>query len=233
MRDESGRSRLPAATRTTGRLQPRPAVRASDLAVQDAADAALATTVLAMTVARTVFRVAARTSQEAVRLMPVPSFVRQRARGVVQAARAQGEAQRAVALAEIGRIADAVIPRTVEAVLARTDVGEVAAQLDVDAIVDRLDLDSIVARVDLDPIVARLDLIGLARYVVDGIDLPVIIRSSSGSMTTDIVRGIRRGSADADVAVERIVDRLLLRRAPRRPAAPNRPGKRRSDDRAT
>jgi hypothetical protein len=200
--------------------------------VRDAADAALAATVLAMTLARTAFRVAARTSYEAARLTPMPDFVRQRVRGLVQAARAQGEAQRAVALAEIGRFADAVIPLAVEAVLARTDVGEVTAQLDVDAIVDRLDLDSIVARVDFDPILARLDLIGLARYVVDGIDLPTIIRSSSGSMTTDFVRGVRRGSADADVAVERMVDRLLLRGAPRRPDRP-RNRERRRDDRTT
>ncbi len=233
MREENGRTRLPAATRTAARPQPRPAVLPSDPALRDAADAALATTVFALTVGRSVFRVAARTSQEAARLLPVPTFVRQRAHGIVQAARAQGEAQRAVALAEIGRIADVVIPGVVEAVLARTDVGEVASQVDVEAIVDQLDLDAIVARVDVDSIIARVDLIGLANYVVDGIDLPAIIRSSSGSMTTDIVRGIRRGSADADVAVERIVDRLLLRRAPRRPAAPHRPGKRRRDDRTT
>jgi len=229
MRDENGRPRLPAATRTAGRPQPRPAVHPSN--ARNAADAVLATTAVVVTAARTVGRLAARTSHEALQLMPLPRPVRQRAHEIVQAVQAQGEAQRVIALDELSRIADAIVPRAVEEVLARTDVAGVVDQLDVAAIVDRLDLDAIVARVNFDEIIARIDLIGLAQYIVDGIDLPAIIRSSSGSMTTEMVRGMRRGTADADEVVERIVDRLLLRRTPRRPASPNGQAGRRSDDR--
>ena len=223
MREPSERARLPAATRTARRPTPGAVVRRPPPAVQDAADVAIGVTAVVLAGARSVLGAATRTSQEAfhaVRL-PVPRAVRRQARSVWQTARAQGQAQRAIARAEIGRVADVVVPRTAEAVLSRTDVAGIVDQLDIDAIVDRLDLDAIVARVDMDAIIDRIDLMGLAHYIVDGIDLPAIIRSSSGSMTTEMVRGMRRGTADADEVVERIVDRLLLRRAPRRPASPN------------
>jgi hypothetical protein len=232
MREPSERARLPAATRTAGRPTPGAVVRRPPPAVQDAADVAIGVTAVVLAGARSVLGAATRTSQEAfhaVRL-PVPRAVRRQARSVWQTARAQGQAQRAIARAEIGRVADVVVPRTAEAVLSRTDVAGIVDQLDIDAIVDRLDLDAIVARVDMDAIIDRIDLMGLAHYIVDGIDLPAIIRSSSGSMTTEMVRGMRRGTADADEVVERIVDRLLLRRAPRRPASPNGRVGRRPDD---
>ena len=235
MREVSKRAPLPAATRTAGRPTPGPVVHPPPPAVQDAADVAIAVTAVVLGAARSVLGAATRTSQEAFQVLrlPVPVAVRRRAWSVWQTARAHGQAQRAIALAEVGRVADGVVPRTVEAVLSRTDVAGVVDELDIDAIVDRLDLDAIVARVDFDAVIDRIDLIGLAQYLVDGIDLPAIIRSSSGSVTTEMVRGMRRGTADADQAVERIVDRLLLRRAPRRPSAPNGRVGRRPDDRTS
>ena len=68
------------------------------------------------------------------------------------------------------------------------------------------------ARLDLDPILERADVVGIARYVIEAIDLPELIRSSTGSMTSDMVRGVRAQGADADEAVQRVVDRLLRRR---------------------
>ncbi len=134
---------------------------------------------------------------------------------------------------------DAVADRLdLDRVLARVDLNEIAdridldraaARLDLDRIVDRLELDEIVARVDLDraaarldldPILERADIVGLARYVIEAIDLPEIIRSSTGTMTSDVVRGVRAQGADADEAVQRVVDRLLRRRGPRDEAAP-------------
>ncbi|HEX6247118.1 MAG TPA: hypothetical protein VFZ64_04555 [Nocardioidaceae bacterium] len=109
----------------------------------------------------------------------------------------------------------------VEAVVDRVDVDAVARRLDLDAVLDRLDLTAVVLqRVDLDRVVeailSRVDLVGLAEEVIDGVNLPEIIRESTGSMASDTVHGVRMQGIAADEAVGRAVDRILLRRG-RRP----------------
>lgn len=111
----------------------------------------------------------------------------------------------------------------------RVDLDAVAAGLDVDAVVNRLDLnrivrervdlDALVATVDLAAVIDRIDLVGLAEDVIAEVDLPAIIRESTGSMASDTVLGVRMQSISGDEALGRAVDRLRLRR--RRRAAAN------------
>jgi hypothetical protein len=116
---------------------------------------------------------------------------------------------------------DAVAARIdIEAIAARLDLDQLAAGLDVTAVVDRVDLDAvaaridadrIVARVDLDAVVARLDLVGIAQSVIDAIDLPEIVRESTGALSSDAVRAVRAESRRADDRVAGLFDRLLRR----------------------
>ena len=104
----------------------------------------------------------------------------------------------------------------VDALLNRLDLtGIVVTRVDLNRVVQGLDVDAVVARADLEAAVARLDLIGLAEYVVDGIDLPKIIRESSGTVASEGLRQVRLSSFEADRAVAQFVDRLLLRRGAR------------------
>jgi hypothetical protein len=75
-------------------------------------------------------------------------------------------------------------------------------------------VDAIARRIDLDAIVDRLDLVDLTNRAIDGIDLPEIIRESTGSISGDMVRGVRMHGIEADQAVTSLVSRLL-RRGPR------------------
>ena len=111
----------------------------------------------------------------------------------------------------------------IDAVVAEVDIDAIAKRIDVDAVVERIDIDSIVSRVDVDAIVRRLDLVGLAEEIVNGIDLPEIIRQSTGSMASDVVRDVRMESIDADMAIARVVDRIIRRRRSRRTDAPGEP----------
>ena len=116
---------------------------------------------------------------------------------------------------------DAVAARIdIEAIAARLDLDRLAAGLDVTAVVDRVDLDAVaaridadrvVARVDLDAVVARLDLVGIAQSVIDAIDLPEIVRESTGALSSDAVRAVRAESRRADDRVAGLFDRLLRR----------------------
>lgn len=129
----------------------------------------------------------------------------------------------AVALVDI----EAVIARVdLDAVVATVDLDAAVARVDIDAVIDRVDLnevasrldvDAVVARADLDAVIDRVDLIGIVEEVLDVIDLPAIIRDSTGSMASETVRGARMTSITADDAIGRAVDRALFRRRHRLP----------------
>ncbi len=55
----------------------------------------------------------------------------------------------------------------------------------------------------------QLDLAGLARGVINDIDLPEIIRESTGSVASESVRDVRIQAIQADQAVARWFDRVL------------------------
>ena len=113
---------------------------------------------------------------------------------------------------DVSRVIDRV---DLDAIVARVDLDRAVGRVDLDAVVARVDLDRAVDRVDVDRVIARTDLAGLARYVVQEIDLPGLLRASTGSVSSEMVRSVRDQGADADRAVERIVDRLLHRAARR------------------
>jgi hypothetical protein len=115
---------------------------------------------------------------------------------------------------------DAIVARAdLQAVIDRVDVDAIVARADLQAVLDRVDVDQVMSRADLDAVIARIDLIRLAEYVVEGIDLPGIIRSSTGSMASEGLLEVRRQGIRADERVAHAVDRLL-RRSDRAAASP-------------
>lgn len=116
---------------------------------------------------------------------------------------------------------DALIARVdVDAIVARVDLNRVVERLPIDAVLaridlnevaDQLDVDRVAARLDLEAVVARLDLASLAQEVIDEIDLPEIIRDSSGAMASETVQEIRVLSIYGDRLLARVVDRILRR----------------------
>jgi hypothetical protein len=119
---------------------------------------------------------------------------------------------------------DAIVSRVdLDAIVDRVEIDAIAKRIDLDAIVERIDIDAIVSRVDVDAIVDRMDIVGLAEEVVNGIDLPEIIRESTGSMASEVVRDARMQSIEADLVIARLVDRLIRRRRARRTDAPGEP----------
>jgi hypothetical protein len=105
----------------------------------------------------------------------------------------------------------------VEAVLDRLDLTElVMSRVDLDRIAGALDIEAIAHRLDLNALAARIDLIGLAEQVVLGIDLPQLIRDSTGSVASEGIAGVRMQGMEADQAIAHFVDRVLRRR-PRPP----------------
>jgi hypothetical protein len=130
---------------------------------------------------------------------------------------------------DIDRIADAIdIERIMdrldltELVLKRVELDRIGDGLDIDRIIDRLDLtgivltrvdlDRVAAGLDVDAVIDRVDIIAIAEDVVDGIDLPRIIRESTGSVASESLRGVRTRSIEADQALGQFMDRFRPRR---------------------
>jgi hypothetical protein len=180
-------------------------------------------------------RLAARVVRPVAMVMLHPPLVPEEwhpARGVEALARL-GSQERAAARRDLDRAVTALVPVVVERVLERmsltdlvmqhVDVDAIVAGVDLDAIVARIDLDAIAGRLDIEAIISRMDLVGLADQVIEGIDLPEIIRESTGTVASEVVRGVRMQSIDADEAIARVVDRLFLRRRRRATDAPGEP----------
>lgn len=124
-----------------------------------------------------------------------------------------------VADVDIDRILDRV---DVDAIVSRVDMERVARSFPVEAVVervdvnraaDRLDVDRVVARTDLQAIVDRLDLAAIAEEVIDEIDLPQLVRESSGIMANETIQTVRVQGMNADRLVSRLVDSVLRRQA--------------------
>ncbi|TWF75072.1 hypothetical protein FHX44_11956 [Pseudonocardia hierapolitana] len=137
------------------------------------------------------------------------------ARADLDAAVSRADLDAAVARVNLDAILDRI---DVDAIVAKVDLDLVTSRIDLDAIAERLDADAVVGRVDLDAVVARLDLAGIAREVIDAIDLPEIIRQSSRALSSETVHGLRAEGMHADDAVARFVGRVLRRPDPERPA---------------
>jgi hypothetical protein len=115
---------------------------------------------------------------------------------------------------------DAIVDRVdVDRAVDRLDVDRVAARLDVDGLVRRLDLtritQGVIDQLDLTAIARRvldeLDLTEIARRVIDELELTELIRESTATVSVDTVDAIRVGGMNADRALARLVDRVLMR----------------------
>ena len=85
-------------------------------------------------------------------------------------------------------------------------------EMDLNALVrERVDIDALAADIDIDAIINRIDLITLADKVIDGVDLPAIIRESTNSMTAEVMTDVRTQGERADDVVAGIVSRMLGR----------------------
>lgn len=101
----------------------------------------------------------------------------------------------------------------INAILDRVDLNAVIAErVDLNAAVKHVDLDAVAGGLDIDAILARVDLIGLAEEIIEGVDLPDIIRDASTSVTADVMTDVRSTSERADDAVANAIGRLLRRK---------------------
>ena len=102
--------------------------------------------------------------------------------------------------------------KALAAAVAADLVGLVLDEMDLNALVrERVDIDAIAADLDIEAVINRVDLIALADKVIDGVDLPAIIRESTNSMTADVMTDVRTQGERADDVVAGIVDRMLGR----------------------
>ena len=116
-------------------------------------------------------------------------------------------------------LVDAIVSRVniTELVISRVDLRAVIEaaldQLDLtEIVVQRVDVDRIVAQANVEDVIDRVPMIQIADYIIEEIDLPQIIRESTGGIAMDAFTSTRLSAARTDDFVSRLVDALLLRR---------------------
>ncbi len=136
-------------------------------------------------------------------------------------AEARGRQDREALTSAVVRLILTRVPGVAAAVLDQLDLTAVVAErVDVNAVAAQVDVEAIARRVDVIAVLNRLDQAALTRYLVEELDLPAIIQSSTGSIMSDAVHDVRMQSISADERLSRAVDAMLLRHRPRRTAAP-------------
>jgi hypothetical protein len=114
-----------------------------------------------------------------------------------------GAGQRGQLRGQMSAVLQPVVPSVVTILLEPLDLTKLVKE--------RVDLNEVVASVDLDDLLARIDVAGLAEGVIAEVDLAEIIRQSTGSVTSDTVRGVRMQGVAGDEAIGRAVGRIRLR----------------------
>ena len=108
---------------------------------------------------------------------------------------------------------DAVVARVdLDAVVQRVDLDAAVSGVDLNAAVEGVDIDAIAGRLDIDAVIDRVDVVAMVEEVIAAIDLPAIIRDSTGSMASETVRSARMTGISADEAISRSIERHLFRR---------------------
>ncbi|BBZ67118.1 MAG: hypothetical protein U0R77_07115 [Mycolicibacterium insubricum] len=122
----------------------------------------------------------------------------------------RGEDAVASGISSIRPLATAIAIQVVQQTLAEMDLTKMVR--------DQVDINALVNTINIDAIIDRIDLIGLANSVIDGVDLPKIIRDSTMSVTTGAIGNVRATGERADAMVSGIVNRVLGRSDSSEPA---------------
>jgi len=81
----------------------------------------------------------------------------------------------------------------------------------VNAVVSRIDINKIVAQVDITPILDRVPMTEIADYIIEEIDLPSLVRESTGGVADGLLGTLRFQAIQTDNFVSDIVDRIFFR----------------------
>lgn len=111
----------------------------------------------------------------------------------------RGEEAMAAGISSIRPIVSNILIQVLQQTIAEMDLTKVVR--------DQIDVNAIVSNVNIDAIIDRIDLVGLANSVIDGVDLPRIIRDSTMSVTTGALDGVRSTGQRATGVVNRVLGR--------------------------
>jgi hypothetical protein len=132
-------------------------------------------------------------------------------------------AANAVAVEATRRAIDLVLDQLdlTQIVLDHVDIERIVASVDLNEVVEQLDVDAVADRLDIERVIARLDLAKLSLEVIERIDLPEIIRTSTGTVASESVRVVRMQTFGADRAISGLVNRMLGRSTTEEAADPD------------
>ncbi|HWM02274.1 MAG TPA: RDD family protein [Actinophytocola sp.] len=110
------------------------------------------------------------------------------------------------ARADVDLLLRQVIARVLGVALDSVDLTKLVREnVDLDAVAEDLDVAAVVERIDLDQVLARVDIAAIAHQVIEEIDLPEIVRESSGALASEAVGAVRARAIRAEDALPRVL----------------------------
>ena len=137
-------------------------------------------------------------------------------------ARSEAAADRFIT-ALVTDISDGILNRMdlTDIAIQRVDVDRLIQEADIEAVLQRVDLDEVASHLDIQAIVDRLDLVGIARNLIEELELTEIIRESTGALAVESIEQLRFQGVRADRVVSRALDRIVRKGMARNLAGPN------------
>ncbi|MFN8034580.1 MAG: hypothetical protein U0V73_01410 [Acidimicrobiia bacterium] len=134
--------------------------------------------------------------------------------------RARGEAEQARNRVLVSELVRRLAPELADAIVARIDLNKILAAIPLERLLEGVDLGALMQRIDIGSIIASMDIGTLLAEVLDAMDLPDVVRQSTSTVGGDAIDAVRSQAIGADALVERVTDRLLLRKRNRASAEP-------------
>jgi hypothetical protein len=103
----------------------------------------------------------------------------------------------------------------IDSIVSGVDIDALLDRVDVEKIIERVDVNAIVGRVDVQAIMQRVDILPMADEIISEVDIGAIVRQSTGSITGDAVDSGRLTAMRLDGFLDRVIDKVLLRRRSR------------------
>jgi hypothetical protein len=101
-------------------------------------------------------------------------------------------------------VLDTVIPVAVNAIVSRVDINGIVRE--------HVNVNEIVSQADINPILDRVPMTEIADYVIEEIDLPSLVRESTGGVADGILNTVRFQAVETDNFISGIVDRVFFRK---------------------
>ena len=93
----------------------------------------------------------------------------------------------------------------------RIPIERIVERIPIEQLLARVDMNALLSQIDIEALLQRMDIGRIVNEAISGVDFEGLIRASTASVGTEVRDVTREGAMHADVALARLIDRLVRR----------------------